>query len=224
FQRCLEKTEQFENLREFRLRFNCACINDYHRHFETEVAETIRFRTQVLLLAFETLARGIRSQTLPHFDTLTLENLQDSVSTTVYASKSFATVLSRIKKLHLSIATEYDEAAPEETIEKPACHKMFTHDLINRWLLPVQHHLTHLSIYGTSCLWGFYPFCDLRRTHFPYLQSLSLGNYTIAHTWQIDWILSHSSTLQELYLDYCPLLTIARLTTKEVTPHWPDLP
>jgi hypothetical protein len=54
--------------------------------------------------------------------------------------------------------------------------------------------------------WGIYPFFDIRGLCFSDLKSLVLGNFTIAHDWQIDWIISHGETLEELILDDCPIV------------------
>jgi len=53
---------------------------------------------------------------------------------------------------------------------------------------------------------GFFPKLDLRTIHFPQLRTLALGNYTFTHDWQLEWITSHALTLQNLYLDDCPIL------------------
>jgi hypothetical protein len=38
------------------------------------------------------------------------------------------------------------------------------------------------------------------------LHSLTLGHHIFHHEHQVDWIISHSSTLKELYLDRCSIL------------------
>jgi hypothetical protein len=50
-----------------------------------------------------------------------------------------------------------------------------------------------------------YPRWDCRGLRFPQLKSLSLGNWSIAHEWQVEWILAHADTLEELYLDDCAI-------------------
>lgn len=64
--------------------------------------------------------------------------------------------------------------------------------------------LQKLSLYS-SLYWGFCPQANLEGIHFPNLKSLTLGNFSFYDDKQLDWILSHS-TLQELYLDDCPVL------------------
>lgn len=53
---------------------------------------------------------------------------------------------------------------------------------------------------------GFFPTLDLTRLHFPNLRSLCLGLYVFAQDSQFSWIVSHSDTLQELYMDNCSIL------------------
>ncbi|PYH77003.1 hypothetical protein BO82DRAFT_406612 [Aspergillus uvarum CBS 121591] len=53
---------------------------------------------------------------------------------------------------------------------------------------------------------GFYPKLDLREIHLPRLKTLALGKYAFVHDSQLEWILSHSKTLTELYLDDNPIL------------------
>lgn len=64
--------------------------------------------------------------------------------------------------------------------------------------------LQKLSLYSRM-YWGFYPHVKLDGIHFPNLKSLTLGNFSFYEDKQLDWITSHS-TLQELYLNNCPIL------------------
>lgn len=73
------------------------------------------------------------------------------------------------------------------------------------WLKPTMGSLRKLSLYS-NLYWGFYPKLRLEGIHFPNLQSLALGKFTFVEDQKFDWILSHSSTLEELYLDDCPIL------------------
>lgn len=73
--------------------------------------------------------------------------------------------------------------------------------------------LQKLSLYS-SFYWGFWPKLSLDGVHFPNLQSLALGNFSFFKDEQLDWILSHS-TLEELYLDDCPILLEARILDNE---------
>ncbi|KAJ4345513.1 uncharacterized protein N0V89_011646 [Didymosphaeria variabile] len=68
---------------------------------------------------------------------------------------------------------------------------------------------------------GIWPFCDLRGIHFPHLNSLALGHWTIAHDWQIEWITSHGQTLQSLTLDDCPIVYALNIDAKIAAANWP---
>lgn len=185
----------FNSLQGVELKFarECAADGSSVLLFKQEVCETQLFRTKVLEVFFKSLndAKGSGEK----IDSLTIKNLQDCTSERIYHSKNFQVVRSRLMKLHLQIATESDETAPEYNIDKTGCHQMFTIDLLDHWLKPLQlqSQLTHLTLYTAVCFWRFWPFCDLRRVCFPRLKSLSLGNWTIVHGWQIDWILSHGT-------------------------------
>ncbi|EKV19051.1 hypothetical protein PDIG_05480 [Penicillium digitatum PHI26] len=74
--------------------------------------------------------------------------------------------------------------------------------------------LRKLSLYS-NFYWGFYPKLSLESIHCPNLQSLTLGNFCFFEDQQVDWILSHSSTLEELHLDDCPILFRARILNDE---------
>ena len=69
--------------------------------------------------------------------------------------------------------------------------------------------LQKLSLYS-SLYWGFWPHVNLEGVHFPNLKSLALGNFSFYEDKQLDWIIMHS-TLQELYLDNCPILSHIRM-------------
>jgi len=77
--------------------------------------------------------------------------------------------------------------------------------------------LEHLTLYS-SLLIGFFPICDLRGIHFPQLKSLTLGNHTFIDDSQLDWILSHGSTLTELYMDDCVIVWEAGITNRADEP------
>lgn len=47
--------------------------------------------------------------------------------------------------------------------------------------------------------------------HFPNLQSLTLGNFSFVNDDQLNWILGHSSTLEELYMVRCFIVFYVRI-------------
>jgi hypothetical protein len=79
------------------------------------------------------------------------------------------------------------------------------------WLQPAANNLTTLCLYHMNIYFGYSPKLDLRGVHFPSLRTLALGNYTFTHNWQLDWLGSHSSTLENLYLDDCIVVYYAKL-------------
>ncbi|KAF2126197.1 hypothetical protein P153DRAFT_254443, partial [Dothidotthia symphoricarpi CBS 119687] len=206
----------FKNTEEVELRFarQCAVESDWTK----EVAETTDFRIGTLESFFSALKDASKVKGL------TIKNLQDHMDKGLFESDHFLAVRNRLSRLHLQIATESDDAAPENSLYLPACDQGFTHDLPGLWLIPLQNQLTHLTLYGAECLWGVWPFVDLRAiSTFPRLVSLSLGNLTIAHDWQIDWILSHASTLEELLLDDCYIVTALQLNEEQAAANFPSL-
>lgn len=136
---------------------------------------------------------------------LSICNLQDISNYNILRSDDFKAVVSRLDTLELAIATQYEDASPESSIELPERHRFFGKDLVEFWLAPVQQNLVNLKIYS-NCYWGYLPKCDLRPLHFPLLKSLAFGNMTFTHDWQLDWIVSHGKTLESLTLDDCPIV------------------
>jgi hypothetical protein len=205
----------FPNLGEVEMQFSSECaVQD--GVWRKDVLEDDSFRIEVLDLLFTAMrkAENVRS--------FTIQNLQDHHDDKLFGRDDFAVVRGRLTKLHLQITNEYETAAPECNIEKEAFHEGFTNALPNIWLKPTVDQLTHLTLYATDYV-GMWPFIDFREIPtFPHLQSLSLGNLTLLHDWQIDWIVSHSSTLQELLLDDCPIITTLKLDENQVKPNFPD--
>jgi len=145
-----------------------------------------------------------------HLHSLSICNLEDVTNYDLVKSGDFKAILSRLDTLELCITTDEHEAAPESAIESAQRHILFGRDLRQYWLEPLQEKLVNLKIYS-NCLWGYLPKCDLRGLHFPHLKSLSLGNMTFTHDWQLDWIISHADTLETLTLDDCPIIHEAML-------------
>lgn len=51
--------------------------------------------------------------------------------------------------------------------------------------------------------------------HFPSLDSLTLGNFSFSDDKPLDWILEHSSTLTELYMDRCFIVFYVQIQDDE---------
>jgi hypothetical protein len=210
---------QIENLREVKLNFAVECaVEGSEIGWDKEVAETEEFRKTVLRALFRHLAQAEK------VETLSISNLQDAMPEKIFNDDNFRTVRGRLTKLALRITAESDDAAPENSITMPALHRGFRDSLPDIWLKPMTNQLTHLTIYGSGCMWGVWPLTDFRKIPpFPRLRSLSFGNWTIAHDWQIDWILAHAPTLEELFLDDCPIVIALRMEHEEANANFPDL-
>ncbi|KAF2814724.1 uncharacterized protein BDZ99DRAFT_367371, partial [Mytilinidion resinicola] len=207
----IAKVGQFKNLQSIELKYHSVCAApgsglgwpmDYHNTLGKYSPETTEFRTEVLGALMKALngkhpASQVRS--------LTIENLQDISPKHITQSDDFKAVFSRLDSLALRIATEWHDARPESTLKLPDAHIIYGTELKDQWLRPVAHQLKKLALYGDN-FWGYWPRCDLRSLHFPKLKSLFLGNMTFTHDWQLDWILTHADTLEELRLDHCPIV------------------
>ena len=90
-------------------------------------------------------------------------------------------------------------------IKKEEAHIFYGKALKVCWLRPVTEHLEPFKLYARHMYWSYFPYCDLRDLNFSKLQSLSLGNMTFTHDWQLDWIL-HISTLEVVVLDDCSIV------------------
>jgi hypothetical protein len=186
--------------------------------WDNRVAETLHFRKSILVPFFGALAKADR------LESLTIKNLQDAMSKEVFESDGFKAVRGCLKKLHLQIATEHDEARPEHDLDMAVTVGGFTQALPNFWLKPMTTQLTHLTLSSLNCPWGIWPFLDLRQiSSFSRLKSLRLGHLTIAHDWQIDWIVSHSATLEELVFDDTSVIVALLFNKEQVEINFPHL-
>ncbi|KAH8701311.1 hypothetical protein GQ44DRAFT_717848 [Phaeosphaeriaceae sp. PMI808] len=156
-------------------------------------------RTQVLNTLFTALDHDYLNVT-----NLRIDHLQDYTKG-VYNTPAFQNVRKKLTQLHLKIVSESSEWKPEGDIDMNERHDFFNHELNKHWLIPLQNQLTNLTLFSND-FFGVYPRWDTRGLHFPHLQSLSLGMWSIAHDWQIEWLLSHANTLEELYLEECPIV------------------
>jgi hypothetical protein len=202
-------------LEELQLNFSyeCAVEDD----LVTAIAEREDFRSTIL----KRVLVAIRQT--DSVKCLAIKNLQDSHDEEIFCGEDFINIRKRISKLHLEIASQSDEGAPEYDIEKPALHAGFSDALPRIWLKPMGNQLTHLSLYGQA-LWGVWPILDFRQVPpLPHLKSLSLGNFMIAHDWQIDWIAAHSTTLSALYMDDCSIVTALRMSEQMAQANFPGL-
>ncbi|KAH8432830.1 uncharacterized protein LDX57_010459 [Aspergillus melleus] len=143
---------------------------------------------------------------------LAIQNLQNIIPTHPTTVANITKVLRKIVSLRLNITNQF---YPNDPFEREDVFNFFP-NLSTFWLEPTASRLEHLTIYS-NLYFGFYPKCDILDFHFPRLKTLALGKYTFVHDCQLDLILSHGSTLQELYLDNCPILYEVAVSKKEQT-------
>jgi hypothetical protein len=207
------------NLTNLELEFSAACAVDNGNHWGYTPEEDVQFRFELLDVIFRTL--NVPSSKLT---SLSIKNLQNHNDPDLTMSENFLAVLGRLSELRLKIITEEDTASPESAWNIQEMHT-FMEDLPATWLEPARENLTSLTLHMDT-FWGYYPKCELRGIKFPKLKKLELGNYTFAHDWQLEWILSHAETLEELVLDYCPIVKRMRnfgAVNAENFPIWPTV-
>ncbi|KAM0321176.1 hypothetical protein ACHAPQ_009631 [Fusarium lateritium] len=162
---------------------------------------------------------------------LTITNLADHYDSDLASSDAFKKVMSMpsLTDLKLFVATERNEDSDEGMAYYEEKYAFFG-SLPNTWLSQsIADNLTVLSLYASD-YWGWFPKMDFRNMKFPHLRVLALGHYVFSHEWQIDWVSSigrgeRSEGLRKLYLDDCPILFQAHLSSEldESDPGYPDL-
>lgn len=181
-----QKFSEFPNLRNVSLFFDNHCYTPGER---LPWPEDVLFRFKVMMLLFDVL--GGSNGRIANLSSLTIKNIQNLNDKELVDSEGFKRVLRRLRALNLFIIVEMedeDDFEEEEDVvqyffDKDEVHTFFE-ELPSVWLMHTSANLTHLSLY---CVipFGFCPHLDLRGIHFPYLRTLSLGNYVFSHDWQI---------------------------------------
>ena len=194
---------KFSKLSSVQIRFREPCVDDDDEGHKGWVTEDEEFRGDVL----KTVLGALNRETSPanNLRSLSILNLQNKNKEDIINSSDFKNVLSRITELHLLIAVQIDEAAPESYVLQKALYDFFNDGLPSVWLKPASRNLTHLTLYANT-YWGWVPGFDPRGIRFPNVRYLALGNYTFAHDWQIEWITSHFPNLETLIMVDCPIL------------------
>jgi hypothetical protein len=106
FRDSINSVSGFPNFREVELKFSYECMseNDYYT-----VAESEEFRVAVLEIFFEAIRNAAK------VDTLTIQNIHDATDGDICETENFKIVCSRLKKLNIQVATEYDHHAPDNS-------------------------------------------------------------------------------------------------------------
>lgn len=193
------KAAGFQNLTHAELVFVTTCGTSLYAE-----PEGINFRFEVLSAYYKGLthATKVYNLSIKNLQNMTPKALMGKVVTPeeVAFKKAFDVVMKRISQLSLGITTQDNFAAPENTLCIPELHSFFGYELCEYWLQPFAAQLEYLKIYGNQeVYWGFYPAGNL--PHFPALRTLILGDYSFTSEKQVESILSHAETLEELILD-----------------------
>lgn len=196
----LDELPHVDNL-EVRHTEECALDRD-DSLLSREIPEIIDYRADLWRATLSGLKLDATHKSLVR--TLTIRNLQNAEHESVTDGDEFAKLMAHLSGLHLSVCSERDDAAPESDIEFPEMHSCFP------WMRqsvfePALQNLTHLTLWFDT-EWGFIPKFAFEGLLFPHLRSLALLWFTIANSKQIEWILSHGSTLRALYLEDCPII------------------
>ncbi|KAG9659044.1 hypothetical protein KCU64_g4113, partial [Aureobasidium melanogenum] len=201
FLAAMMKAAGFENLTHAELIFTTQCGSE---SINNPGPEDMDFRYAVLSTFYAGLADAQRlyNLSIKSLQNITPKALMGKASTAeeIAFKSNFETVMKRITQLGLGITVEDWDAAPENTLRQPEVHEFFGFELQEYWLRPIAPQLEYLKIYGNEeAYWGFYPAGNL--PHFPALRTLILGDYSFTSEKQVEWILSHADTLEELILD-----------------------
>ncbi|KZM26859.1 hypothetical protein ST47_g1949 [Ascochyta rabiei] len=161
-----------------------------------DAAETPEFRNEILKIVLGAL------EEITALDVLSIKNLQDHTDRQILKSDAFRIIRDRLTGLHIQV-TRSSEATRASIGSNPSrLHHRPARALAQaRFITPDAPHAIQL--------------------HF--LPYLSLGNFAIAHDWQVDWILSHGPTLKQLLLDDCPIITALKMEVDMVKVAFPKL-
>ncbi|KAL4965001.1 uncharacterized protein BDV14DRAFT_173546 [Aspergillus stella-maris] len=163
-----------------------------------EAPQGMDFRSCVMEQSLEALVD------MPSVKELAIRDLQNVNEKDPKTIMDLKKVLGRLKALRLNVANVSRGMSGSSDYHRENPQTFFS-EFPSTWLKPCLANLEHLTLYSTLYV-GFFPKCDLRHLHFPRLKTLALGNHTFIDDSQLTWILSHASTLSELYLDDCAIV------------------
>jgi hypothetical protein len=207
FKRMMGDIGLFRNLRRIELVYHYVVegpsASEPGAYREAYPTETVGYRDTFFRKLLSALNHPVHPAN--RLNSFSIHNLQDWVNADTATSRDFKALLSRLDELELLVVSEEEDN--EYEIRIPERHEFYSRQLRRYWLQPLQEigRLTHLKLYG-SIPWGYLPKADLRGLHFPKLKSLVLGNMSFTHEWQLEWIVFHGRTLEELALHNCPII------------------
>ncbi|KAI9152272.1 hypothetical protein HJFPF1_09501 [Paramyrothecium foliicola] len=162
-------------------------------------------RIATLEAVFAALSQRYKRADTSKVRALTIENLQNMPLNDLKSSEIFRDVTKHVEELHLLVAYQYSEIAPDHDLFHDERRQAESY-IRNHWLVPMSKQLKSLTICFQNP-WGLLPgYFDGRDLQFPQLKRLNLGNYTVAHDYQWDWILAQKS-LASLQLDDCVIVS-----------------
>lgn len=220
----LTRLGRLQNLQSLSLRCSHECVGPQQRRrwWARGVPESIDFRSNVL----QSLFTGLNSsgQPPPKMSQLSIENLQGCADDCLARSKDFHAVMSQVRKLELQIVTEDVDGngSTPTNLGKKELHTFFGQKLAEHWLEPTRKHLTHLKLYARDMYLGYLPRCHL--PFFPILKTLLIGGMSFTSDSQLDWILQHKRTLEELKFDNCTIVIGVRIPSTLDSSNYPIEP
>lgn len=231
------RLKEFEGVEEVYVRFSPQCGVDDEDHedhdgsdwYEFRGSDTMAQRRTILTTVFEAIAAADKSRSR-RIRALSIENLQNVVDTKFTDLPVFGAVVEGLEELHVNVATEADEAAPENALGLPSIVK-FWPAFASVWLQRAAPSLTALTLYCDN-YFGAVPFwqgagqdASAGAVAFPKLKALGLGNYALAYESQLDWLADGEKTfprLESLTMDDCPILS--HLLVNDNEPDFEHLP
>ncbi|TKX27123.1 hypothetical protein C1H76_0597 [Elsinoe australis] len=172
---------------------------------EYDLYENINYRADTLQALFTGIKAHNDETEATEIRDLTLRNLQNLPIPELTDTPLFKNVMEKLHGLHLQITYEYNVHGPDHDFEWEERQTFYPH-LNEHWLRPIAGNLKRLSLYDVNN-WGLFPGqFDTTDLHFPQLEELSLGYYTIAYDDQINWIL-RCKDLKRLHLHNVQVLS-----------------
>ncbi|THY87006.1 hypothetical protein D6C95_07440 [Aureobasidium pullulans] len=178
FLSAMKQVADFENLTHAELVFSVTCESPGS---DIDAIETPEFREELLATFFRGLVPATK------VDNLSIKNLQNITPAAIMGTatsaadiefkKNFEVVIERLTHLSLRIISEDCWPEPAHNLECGFMHSFFFFELQEYWLKPIAENLVYLKL------------------------TMVLGGISICSEDQVDWILEHEDTLEELILD-----------------------
>ncbi|KAJ4337790.1 hypothetical protein N0V95_008232 [Ascochyta clinopodiicola] len=229
FEHALRALSRFPKLESVKISFTPECMGRQELRWDDYIVEDILRRKDLLSLLFQAIKDRAADKENRTVRKLTIDNLQNCPIPEFTSLNLFRNVMGQLEEFHVSIIQQdsgYRREQENHWIEL----QTFPSHLCSAWLEPISHRLKALSIYSRSENWGPFPgYFDAIGLSFPKLETLALGNYTLAHDDDLDWILSIKS-LKKLIMQNCMIACWVRTESDNIhewkvrTHDWDRLP